>query len=406
MIRSPMGSRVGASLTAVTVTKNEVVVVSNPSVTLSVMVVAPLALAAGVTVTVRLAPLGLMTTFALGTKAVSDEVPLTLRSPITLSMSPMVKLNAPVVPSSAMIWSAMLVILGASLTAVTVTKNEVVVAADPSVTLSVMVVAPLALAAGVTVTVRLAPLGLMTTFSLGTRAVSDEVPLTLRSPITLSMSPMVKLNAPVVPSSAIVWSAMLVMLGASLTAVTVTKNEVLVMSDPSVTLSVMVVTPLALTAGVTVTVRLAPLGLITTFALGTKAVSDEVPLTLRSPITLSMSPMVKLNAPVVPSSAMVWSATLVMVGASLTAVTVTKNEVVVVADPSVTLSVMVVAPLALAAGVTVTVRLAPLGLITTFALGTRAVSDELPLTINAPIGLSISPMVKLSAPVVPSSAMI
>src|SRR6266436_6299116 len=189
----------------------------------------------------------------------------------------------------------MLVMVGASLTAVTVTKNEVVVVADPSVTLSVMVVAPLALATGVTVTVRLAPLGLMTTFALGTRAVSDEVPVTLRSPITLSMSPMVKLNAPVVPSSAIVWSAMPVMVGGSLTAVTVTKNEVVVVAAPSVTLSVMVVAPLALAAGVTVTVRLAPLGLITTFALGTRAVSDDVPVTLRSPITLSMSPMVKLN---------------------------------------------------------------------------------------------------------------
>src|SRR6267378_3482444 len=396
---------VGASLTAVTVTKNEVVVVADPSVTLSVMVVAPLALAAGVTVTVRLAPLPPITTFASGTRAVSDEVPLTLRSPITLSISPMVKLNAPVVPSSAMVWSAMLVILGASLTAVTVTKNEVVVVAAPSVTLSVMVVAPLALAAGVTVTVRLAPLGLITTFALGTRAVSDELPVTLRSPIRLSMSPMVKLNPPVVPSSAIVWSATLVMVGASLTAVTGTKNEVVVMSDPSVTLSVMVVAPLALAAGVTVTVRLAPLPPITTFALGTRAVSDEVPLTLRSLIRLSISPMVKLKAPVVPSSAMIWSAMLVMVGA-LTAVTVTKNEVVVVADPSVTLNVMVVAPLALAAGVTVTVRLAPLGLITTFALGTRTVSDELPLTINAPITLSMSPMMKLNAPVVPSSAMI
>src|SRR5882762_7024644 len=199
---------------------------------------------------------------------------------------------------------------------------------------------------------------------------------------------------------------MLVMVGASLTAVTVTKNEVVVVAAPSITLSVMVVAPLTLATGVTVTVRLAPLGLMTTFALGTKAVSDELPVTLRSPIRLSMSPMVKLNAPVVPSSAIVWSATLVMVGASLTAVTVTKNEVVVMSDPSVTLNVMVVVPLASAAGVTVTVRLAPLGLITTFALGTRTVSDELPLTLRSPIGLSISPMVKLSVPVVPSSAMV
>src|SRR5882672_10247173 len=112
-----------------------------------------------------------------------------------------------------------------------------------------MVVAPLALAAGVTVTVRLAPLGLITTFALGTRAVSDEVPLTLSAPIGLSMSPMVKVNAPVVPSLAIVWSAMLVMVGASLTAVTVNKNEVVAVSVPSLTVTVIVALPFALAAG-------------------------------------------------------------------------------------------------------------------------------------------------------------
>src|SRR2546423_6880724 len=111
-----------------------------------------------------------------------------------------------------------------------------------------------------------------------------------------------------------------VMVGGSLTAVTVTSNEVVAVSDPSVTVSGIVVTPLPSGAGVTVTVRLAPVPLITTLASGTRAVFNEVPLTLSAPIGLSMSPMVKLNAPVVPSSAIVWLAMPVMVGGSLTAV--------------------------------------------------------------------------------------
>src|SRR4051812_5324095 len=98
---------------------------------------------------------------------------------------------------------------------------------------------------------------------------------------------------------------MLVMLGGSLTAVTVTSNCVVVVSAPSVTLNVMVVTPLASATGVTVTVRLIPLGLITTFALGTRAVFSEVPLTLSVEMSLSDRKSVVQGKRVVLSSALV-----------------------------------------------------------------------------------------------------
>ena len=53
-----------------------------------------------------------------------------------------------------------------------------------------------------------------------------------------------------------------------------------------------------------------------------------------------------------------------------------------------------------AAGVTVTVRLAPVPPNTMFAFGTRAVFDELPVTIRLAAAVSTSPTVKASAPVV------
>ena len=66
---------VGGSLTAVTVTTNVSVAVAVPSLTVSVMVVVPDWLAAGVTVTVRFAPVPPMTMLAFGTRVVLDDVP-------------------------------------------------------------------------------------------------------------------------------------------------------------------------------------------------------------------------------------------------------------------------------------------------------------------------------------------
>ena len=83
----------------------------------------------------------------------------------------------------------------------------------------------------------------------------------------------------------------------------------------------------------------------------------------------------KAKDPVAPSSLIVWPATLVIVGASFTALTVTVNVSLAAAPPgSVTVRVIVDVPLWFAVGVTVTVRLAPLPPMTTAVLGISDVS--------------------------------
>src|SRR5436190_1435703 len=87
----------------------------------------------------------------------------------------------------------------------------------------------------------------------------------------------------------------------------------------------------------------------------------------------------------------------VMDGVSLTALTVSEKVLLAVKAPSLTVTVMVAVPLWFAAGVTVTVRFAPLPPKAMFALGTSAVSDEPPLTVRLATGVSTSTMVLLGA---------
>ena len=80
-------------------------------------------------------------------------------------------------------------------------------------------------------------------------------------------------------------------------ALTVKVNQVLLLNCPSLTATVMVAVPVCPPAGVTVTVRLAPLPPNTMFPLGTSVTSDELPLTVRLPAPVSTSPTVKLIGP-------------------------------------------------------------------------------------------------------------
>ena len=98
----------------------------------------------------------------------------------------------------------MLVIVGALFTELTVTSKVVVTGVVPSLTVILIVEVPFWLAAGVTVTVRLAPLPPNTMFALGISVVRLELPETVKDPTALSMSPTVKLNAPVAAFSAMV----------------------------------------------------------------------------------------------------------------------------------------------------------------------------------------------------------
>src|SRR5712691_1677865 len=109
---------------------------------------------------------------------------------------------------------------------------------------------------------------------------------------------------------------MLVIVGGSFTAVTVSTKFVLAVSAPSLTVAVIVAVPNWLAAGVTVTVRFAPAPPNTMFAFGTSVGFDEVPLTVKLP-GVSASPTVKVIAPVVMSSLIVRFVMFEIVGAVL-----------------------------------------------------------------------------------------
>src|SRR6267143_2540075 len=108
----------------------------------------------------------------------------------------------------------MLLIVGASLTGLTVSTKVSLAGKDPSLNVTVIVALPFWLAAGLTVTVRLAPLPPNTMFALGTSVGLDELPLTVRLPAALSASPTVNAIAPVGVSSLVPWSTMSEIVGA------------------------------------------------------------------------------------------------------------------------------------------------------------------------------------------------
>src|SRR5579859_6790103 len=78
---------------------------------------------------------------------------------------------------------------------------------------------------------------------------------------------------------------------------TVTRKLVLVLNDPSLTVTVMSVVPLWLDTGVTVTVRLEPLPPNAILPFGTSVWFEDTPLTVKLLAGLSMSPTVKPIGP-------------------------------------------------------------------------------------------------------------
>src|SRR4051812_37942818 len=284
----------------------------------------------------------------------------------------------------------------------TVTRNELLALACPSPTVNVIVAVPLCPAAGVNVTVRLLALPPRTMPALGTSVGFDELPLRVNPVAAVSTSPTVKPIGPTATPGEVVWAAIPEIVGRSFTAVTVTAKLLLVVNGPSLTLRVMVVVPFWFVAGVTVTVRLDPLPPNTMLFKGTRDRLDEALPRVRLPAAVSASPMVKLRAELAVSSFTVWSVMLVIVGGVLAASTVRIKLVLVVACPSPTLTVIVAVPLWLAAGVTVTVRLAPLPPNTIPVSGTRVGLDEPLLKVRLAAAVSTSPIVKPSAAVAES----
>ena len=109
----PMPEIVGKSLTDATFNTNVSVAINPPaSVTVSVIVVLPNWLSAGVIVAVRFAPLPPKTMLALGTRVVFDDVAATTRVPAAVCASPTINGMAPVATSSLVTWSSTLLIDG------------------------------------------------------------------------------------------------------------------------------------------------------------------------------------------------------------------------------------------------------------------------------------------------------
>ena len=90
------------------------------------------------------------------------------------------------------------------------------------------------------------------------------------------------------------------------------------------------------------------------------------------------------------------------VGASFTALTTSTKEVLALAAPSLTVTVMRFVPACCAVGTSVSVRLAPLPSNKRFAPATNPALVEVPLTTRADRGVSKSPIVKATVTGVPS----
>src|SRR5262245_65770048 len=196
------------------------------------------------------------------------------------------------------------------------------------------------------------------------------------------------------------------MVGGVLLARTVSWKVVLVLAWPSLTVTVIVATPVCVGAGVTVRVRLMPLPPNARFVVGTSVGLDELPLTVRLAAAVSRSPMVKASGPAGAPTGVDWLAMLDTVGASLTAVTVSEKLVAAVNWPSLTVSVMVAAPFWLAAGVTVRVRLAPLPPSARLVFGTSVALEEVAVTTRLVTAVSASPTVKASGAIGVSSLIV
>ena len=294
---------------------------------------------------------------------------------------------------------------GASFTGLTVSTNASLAAAPfVSVTRIVIVATPNWFAAGVTTTERPAPVPVNTTFPFGTKVGFDDDALTTRAASGVSTSPIVNTIAGVLESSRIVRLPTSVTVGASFTAFTVTTNESLAVTTPSLTVNVIVAEPDWFVAGTMRTVRLLPLPPNWMFAFGISAGFDDAADNVNPVATVSTSPIVTASGPKTESSFINCDATSPIVGASFTAEIVNTNALLTTDPaPSVTVRVIVTEPLAFGAGDTVRKRFAPEPDIKIFAGGTTAGFE-----LNAPStkpssGVSASPTVKAIGPNVPSS---
>ena len=214
--------------------------------------------------------------------------------------------------------------------------------------------------------------------------------LTVRLAAAVSTSPIVNASGPVVAPTLIVWFAMPVIVGASLTALTVTTKLLVTVYCPSLTPTVIVAVPLWLVAGLTVTVRFAPLPPEHN-AVGRTSVRVGRTLAQRqSPRGGFRIPHRKAQG----RRAGVFVDRLIHYAREcwwrVHCVDGQHKRVARGVRPSLTVIVIVELPVCPAAGVTVTVRLAPLPPNTMLATGTSAELEELALNVRLFTGVSVS----------------
>src|SRR5215470_6120016 len=162
---------------------------------------------------------------------------------------------------------------------------------------------------------------------LGRSTWFDELPEGVRLVTGVSTSPTVKAIGPTAVPMAVDWLPMAVIVGGSFTELTVSTKLVLVLAWPSLTVIVTVLVPNWLAAGVSVTVRFAPLPPKTMFAFGSSVWLDELPLSVRLAAGVSASPTVKLIGPTVVPVVVAWLLIAEIVGAVLAAPTVSVKPV-------------------------------------------------------------------------------
>ena len=375
---------------------NALLVVFVPSLTLTVMEAVPDLPAAGVTVTVRFAPEPPNTMLAVGTSVVDDDVPETVRLAAAVSASPIVNGIAAVAWPEATVCAAIVEMVGAvfGAGAWTVKVNALLVVFVPSLTVTVIVALPVLPDAGVTVTVRFAPEPPRTMFAVGTKVVEEEDFVSVRFAAGVSASPIVNGIAAVDWPDVTVCAAIVEMVGAVFGAAwTVTAKLLLAVSVPSPTVIVICAVPVFPAAGVTVTVRFAPLPPSTMLPFGINVVTVDDAESVKLEADVSASPIVNAIAEVDWPEITAWEPIAEMVGAVFVApadCTVKVNPVLAVFVPSLTVKVICAEPLKPGAGVTTTVRLAPVPPRRIFPIGTNVVSEDTPVTIKLPADVSES----------------
>jgi len=195
--------------------------------------------------------------------------------------------------------------------ACTVTANELLDVSEPSLTVIVICAVPVFPAAGVTVTVRLAPLPPSTMFAFGINVVTVDDTESVKLDAEVSASPIVNGIAAVDWPDVTVWAPMEEMVGAVFvtpTDCTMRVKPLLAVFVPSLTVNVIWAEPLNPGAGVTVTVRLAPVPPRRIFPMGTNVVSEDAAVTIKLPADVSESETENAIAGVVCPALTVWSA--------------------------------------------------------------------------------------------------